>query len=84
MRADDEIRTRDPNLGKVVLYQLSHIRVASSLKPWLLYIKIVRLCKLRHAFNFHRASPSSSIEDPPANRQSHRVAQGQLRQFHRC
>ncbi len=27
MRADDEIRTRDPNLGKVVLYQLSHIRV---------------------------------------------------------
>ncbi len=29
MRADDEIRTRDPNLGKVVLYQLSHIRVPS-------------------------------------------------------
>jgi hypothetical protein len=40
MRADDEIRTRDPNLGKVVLYQLSHIRVASSLKPWLLYITL--------------------------------------------
>ena len=29
MRADDEIRTRDPNLGKVVLYQLSHIRIAA-------------------------------------------------------
>jgi hypothetical protein len=28
LRADDEIRTRDPNLGKVVLYQLSHIRVS--------------------------------------------------------
>jgi len=28
MRADDEIRTRDPNLGKVVLYQLSHIRMS--------------------------------------------------------
>ena len=27
MRADDEIRTRDPHLGKVMLYQLSHIRV---------------------------------------------------------
>ena len=27
-RADDEIRTRDPNLGKVVLYQLSHIRMS--------------------------------------------------------
>ncbi len=24
--ADDGVRTRDPNLGKVVLYQLSHIR----------------------------------------------------------
>jgi hypothetical protein len=25
--ADDGIRTRDPNLGKVVLYQLSHVRM---------------------------------------------------------
>jgi len=25
--ADDGIRTRDPHLGKVVLYQLSHVRV---------------------------------------------------------
>ena len=24
--ADDGIRTRDPNLGKVVLYKLSHVR----------------------------------------------------------
>ena len=24
--ADDGVRTRDPNLGKVVLYQLSHVR----------------------------------------------------------
>jgi len=29
LRADDGIRTRDPNLGKVVLYQLSHVRVRS-------------------------------------------------------
>jgi hypothetical protein len=28
LRADDEIRTRDPHLGKVMLYQLSHIRRA--------------------------------------------------------
>jgi len=27
-RADDGIRTRDPHLGKVVLYQLSHVRVS--------------------------------------------------------
>ena len=25
-RAENETRTRDPNLGKVVLYQLSHFR----------------------------------------------------------
>ena len=28
--ADDGIRTRDPNLGKVVLYQLSYVRVGSA------------------------------------------------------
>ena len=27
--ADDEIRTRDPHLGKVMLYQLSHIRIGT-------------------------------------------------------
>ena len=27
--ADNGARTRDPNLGKVVLYQLSHVRNAS-------------------------------------------------------
>ncbi len=27
--ADDGIRTRDPHLGKVMLYQLSHVRVGS-------------------------------------------------------
>ncbi len=27
--ADDGIRTRDPHLGKVVLYQLSHVRVTT-------------------------------------------------------
>lgn len=29
-RADDEIRTRDPHLGKVMRYQLRHIRTARS------------------------------------------------------
>ena len=28
--ADDGIRTRDPHLGKVMLYQLSHVRVSPS------------------------------------------------------
>ena len=27
MRAENETRTRDPNLGKVVLYQLSYFRL---------------------------------------------------------
>jgi hypothetical protein len=30
LRADDGIRTRDPHLGKVMLYQLSHVRVRPS------------------------------------------------------
>ena len=36
--ADDGIRTRDPNLGKVVLYQLSHVRTQkdSLAKPFAL------------------------------------------------
>ena len=29
-RADDGTRTRDPHLGKVMLYQLSHIRVSQN------------------------------------------------------
>ena len=29
--ADDGVRTRDPNLGKVVLYQLSHVRAQESI-----------------------------------------------------
>src|SRR5215216_5135179 len=28
LRADDGIRTRDPHLGKVMLYQLSHVRTS--------------------------------------------------------
>ncbi len=27
IRAENETRTRDPNLGKVVLYQLSYFRI---------------------------------------------------------
>ena len=34
LRADDGIRTRDPHLGKVMLYQLSHVRVPA-LRPML-------------------------------------------------
>ncbi len=30
LRADDGIRTRDPHLGKVMLYQLSHVRVLAT------------------------------------------------------
>ncbi len=29
IRAENETRTRDPNLGKVVLYQLSYFRIMS-------------------------------------------------------
>ena len=29
--ADDGVRTRDPDLGKVVLYQLSHVRIGEEI-----------------------------------------------------
>ncbi len=32
--ADDETRTRDIHLGKVVLYQLSYVRRGSMAPPW--------------------------------------------------
>jgi hypothetical protein len=31
LEADDGVRTRDPQLGKLMLYQLSYVREASSL-----------------------------------------------------
>ena len=31
-RAKDEIRTRDPDLGKVVLYQLSYFRIGDRIR----------------------------------------------------
>jgi hypothetical protein len=33
-RADDGIRTRDPHLGKVMLYQLSHVRMITTRTGW--------------------------------------------------
>ena len=33
LRADDGIRTRDPHLGKVMLYQLSHVRMLVHSQP---------------------------------------------------
>jgi hypothetical protein len=36
--ADDEVRTRDPQLGKLMLYQLSYVRVG-----WMLPARITRL-----------------------------------------
>ena len=36
-RAKDEIRTRDPDLGKVVLYQLSYFRVDNVTKIDILF-----------------------------------------------
>jgi hypothetical protein len=33
-KADDGSRTRDLELGKLALYQLSYVRVAVILRPW--------------------------------------------------
>jgi hypothetical protein len=46
LRAENETRTRDPNLGKVVLYQLSYFRVLS-------YSIIVSLRRCKSSYKFH-------------------------------
>ena len=51
-RAENEARTRDPNLGKVVLYQLSYFRnlnkilllLNSPCQGWEPYFCVARLC----------------------------------------
>ena len=40
-RAKDEIRTRDPDLGKVVLYQLSYSRIRMFVAS--LWMRIIRI-----------------------------------------
>ena len=47
--ADDEIRTRDLNLGKVALYQLSYIRLFALLKL-ILFFQYKRATFLLHQF----------------------------------
>ena len=34
LRADDGSRTRDPHHGKVMLYQLSYVRIVGRSRPW--------------------------------------------------
>ena len=34
MRAEDEVRTRDPQLGRLMLYQLSYFRDLFTKKKW--------------------------------------------------
>ena len=44
-RADDGIRTRDPHLGKVMLYQLSHVRMISNMLPACFFaVRVLATC----------------------------------------
>ena len=56
-RAENGTRTRDPDLGKVVLYQLSYSRVKSSL------VKRRRLELPRN--NFHYPLKVARLPSPP-------------------
>ena len=60
LRADDGIRTRDPHLGKVMLYQLSHVRVPAL---WLTARRTAPACEQ----NCSRSWPGSKLgfADPP-------------------
>ena len=48
--ADNGVRTRDPHLGKVVLYQLSHVRIAWNI--------------LLESFEVRKALFSCRLKDP--------------------
>ena len=57
LRAENETRTRDPNLGKVMLYQLSYFR------KYLLFVKEMRLELTRH--NCHHPLKVARLPIPP-------------------
>ncbi len=63
-RAEDGTRTRDPNLGKVVLYQLSYFRIAAERgRPLIGFaganvVRLFELTKCFYAFlSFRLAQP---------------------------
>ena len=62
LRADDETRTRDPNLGKVVRYQLRYIRIAlnRTLKLCHRNCSMLQVCKKREE-NSPRFSASNLL-----------------------
>ena len=40
--AEDETRTRDPHLGKVMLYQLSHFRISLTVADSIVNIALIK------------------------------------------
>ena len=60
LRADDEARTRDLNLGKVALYQLSYVRLL--LSPCCQWLMRVRTVADRHT---HTKTGAGSVAAEP-------------------
>ncbi len=69
-RAENEARTRDPDLGKVVLYQLSYFRVC-------FFVKRRRLELPRH--NCHYPLKVARLPIPPSLRDYLKCAQNRTR-----
>ena len=66
LRAENETRTRDPNLGKVVLYQLSYFRKTNNKNFIICFIKQVKRRRLelpRH--NCHYPLKVARLPIPP-------------------
>jgi hypothetical protein len=70
LRADDEIRTRDPHLGKVMLYQLSHVRRCYRYVPTSRHVvnSSGYRCQLKFCFPCvtARATSREAVLGPPA------------------
>ena len=64
--ADNGARTRDPNLGKVVLYQLSHVRLRGSTIR-----EFSRVCKRQHLLHKRIRLAVSRVDLQPHRNGSH-------------
>src|SRR3954452_22419018 len=73
--ADDGIRTRDPNLGKVVLYQLSHVRVGEENSARGARAQVPASRATTGANCSYWSSPKTTYDTPHSSRRATSVSQ---------
>ena len=77
-RADDETRTRDPHLGKVMRYQLRYIRILSSRS---LGATDKTLADLRHRFHILKNKVNAEAKDWASLSYLQALVEGHIKQI---